>query len=292
MIKTLRIAVCVLFVLTTVLFAMTFLRAKQLSRDSYPVISFDADRITVGLEPTDADLLLGVTAQDAEDGDLTGEVLVESISHFITPGVCNVTYAVRDSQNHVTSATRRMVYEGYTPPRFTMSDDLVFSVNEQANPFRCIGAVDVLDGDISNQVKIASTTSGFQSGVAGVYPINVQVTNSKGDVIYLDLSITIENTSLYGPKITLKNYLLYITAGENVDLRDNIFSVESVTERAADTTEEGDGSDDHLTLSRVRIETDLDTNTAGVYQADYHYTDEWNREAHAVLTIVVEDKAE
>ena len=301
MIKTLRIAVCVLFCLTAVLFALTFLRARQLSRDTYPVISFDTDRITVGLEPTDAELLSGVTARDAEDGDLTGEVLVESISHFITPGVCNVTYAVRDSENHVTTATRRMEYEGYTPPRFTMSDDLVFSVNEQANPFRCIGAVDVLDGNISDRVKIAATTSGFQSGVAGVYPINVQVTNSKGDVIYLDLSITIENTSLYGPKIQLKNYLLYITVGESVDLRDNIRSVEAVTERTVDTTEtmetteDGEAAqttDESLILSRVRIETDLDTTTVGVYQADYRYTDEFDREAHAVLTIVVEDKAE
>ena len=84
MIKTLRIAVCVLFCLTAVLFALTFLRARRLSRDTYPMISFDTDRITVGLEPTDAELLSGVTARDAEDGDLTGEVLVESISHFIT----------------------------------------------------------------------------------------------------------------------------------------------------------------------------------------------------------------
>ncbi len=296
MIKTLRIAVCVLFVLTAVLFALTFFRARQLSRDNRPVISFDTDRIVVGLESTDAELLSGVTALDAEDGDLTGKVLVESISHFITPGVCNVTYAVCDSQNHVTTATRRMEYEGYTSPRFTMADDLVFSVNEQANPLQCIGAVDVLDGDISDRVKIAATTSGFQSGVAGVYPINVQVTNSKGDVIYLDLSITIENTSLYGPKITLKNYLLYITVGEDVDLRGNIRSVEAATEKTADAeetaTEEEMAAEVNQLISQVRIETNLDTTTAGVYQADYRFKNEFDREAHAVLTIVVEDKAE
>ena len=277
MIKTLRIAVCVLFVLTTVLFGLSYVHARQLARDSRPVITFDTDRITVSLEPTEEELLAGVTATDAEDGDLTGNVLVESISHFITPGVCNVTYAVRDSQNHVTSATRRIEYAGYTSPRFTMSDDLVFSINEQANPFLCIGAVDVLDGDISDRVKIAATSNGFQSGVTGVYPINVQVTNSKGDVIYLNLSISIENTSLYGPKITLTDYLVYVETGADLDLAGYIRSVEA----AAEDVEDG--------ADRVRIETDLDTSNPGVYQVDYRYTDVYNREAHAVLTVIVEE---
>lgn len=293
MIKTLRIAVCVLFVLTTVLFTLSYLRARALSRDRYPEIFFDTDRITVSLAPTEEELLSGVSASDAEDGDLTGRVIVESISHFITPGVSNVTYTVCDSQNHVTTATRRIVYTDYTPPRFTMSDDLVFSVNEQANPFRCIGATDVIDGNISDRIKITAE-NGFQSGTAGVYPITVQVTNSKGDVASLQLSVTIENTSLYAPRITLKNYLKYITVGDTVDLRDNLRAVESVTENAEDDveTEEETAAAMEALRERVRIETDFDRNTPGVYQVDYRFTDAFDREAHAVLTIVVEERTE
>ena len=224
---------------------------------------------------------------------MTGRVIVESISHFITPGVSNVTYAVCDSQNHVTTATRRIVYTDYTPPRFTMSDDLVFSVNEQANPFRCIGATDVIDGNISDRIKITAE-NGFQSGTAGVYPITVQVTNSKGDVASLQLSVTIENTSLYAPRITLKNYLMYITVGDTVDLRDNLRAVESVTENAEDDveTEEETAAAMEALRERVRIETDFDRNTPGVYQVDYRFTDAFDREAHAVLTIVVEERTE
>lgn len=293
MIKTLRIAVCVLFVLTTVLFTLSYLRARALSRDRYPEIFFDTDRITVSLAPTEEELLSGVSASDAEDGDLTGRVIVESISHFITPGVSNVTYTVCDSQSHVTTATRRIVYTDYTPPRFTMSDDLVFSVNEQANPFRCIGATDVIDGNISDRIKITAE-NGFQSGTAGVYPITVQVTNSKGDVASLQLSVTIENTSLYAPRITLKNYLMYITVGDTVDLRDNLRAVESVTENAEDDveTEEETAAAMEALRERVRIETDFDRNTPGVYQVDYRFTDAFDREAHAVLTIVVEERTE
>lgn len=293
MIKTLRIAVCVLFVLTTVLFTLSYLRARALSRDRYPEIFFDTDRITVSLAPTEEELLSGVSASDAEDGDLTGRVIVESISHFITPGVSNVTYTVCDSQNHVTTATRRIVYTDYTPPRFTMSDDLVFSVNEQANPFRCIGATDVIDGNISDRIKITAE-NGFQSGTAGVYPITVQVTNSKGDVASLQLSVTIENTSLYAPRITLKNYLMYIMVGDTVDLRDNLRAVESVTENAEDDveTEEETAAAMEALRERVRIETDFDRNTPGVYQVDYRFTDAFDREAHAVLTIVVEERTE
>lgn len=279
MIKTLRIAVCVLFILTTALFGMTYMHVRQLSNDAVPVITFDTERIIVGLSPTDEELLEGVHAEDAEDGDLSDSVIVESISHFITPGVCNVTYAVCDSRNHVTTATRRVEYEGYTSPHFTMSDDLIFSVNEQANPFNCIGAVDVIDGDISDRIKIAATSSGYQSGVTGVYPISIQVTNSKGDVIYLDLSVTIEDTSLYGPQITLSDYLVYVEMGEEMDLRGYIQSVEATSE------ETGEGIKD------VRIETDLNTSVPGVYQVDYRYTDEYNRKAHTMLVVIVEEAA-
>ena len=289
MIKTLRIAVCVLFVLTTVLFTLSYLRARALSRDRYPEIFFDTDRITVSLAPTEEELLSGVSASDAEDGDLTGRVIVESISHFITPGVSNVTYTVCDSQNHVTTATRRIVYTDYTPPRFTMSDDLVFSVNEQANPFRCIGATDVIDGNISDRIKITAE-NGFQSGTAGVYPITVQVTNSKGDVASLQLSVTIENTSLYDVYKAVKN----LKVGDTVDLRDNLRAVESVTENAEDDveTEEETAAAMEALRERVRIETDFDRNTPGVYQVDYRFTDAFDREAHAVLTIVVEERTE
>ena len=120
------------------------------------------------------------------------------------------------------------------------------------------------------------------------------MTNSKGDVASLQLSVTIENTSLYAPRITLKNYLMYITVGDTVDLRDNLRAVESVTENAEDDveTEEETAAAMEALRERVRIETDFDRNTPGVYQVDYRFTDAFDREAHAVLTIVVEERTE
>ena len=41
----------------------------------------------------------GITASDAEDGDLTDQIVAGSFSRFISDGVCSLTYVVFDSAN-------------------------------------------------------------------------------------------------------------------------------------------------------------------------------------------------
>lgn len=59
-------------------------------------------------------LLAGVTATDAEDGDVTASLLVEGISGRNDDGTVQVTYAAFDSNHHVTKATRAVRYTDYT----------------------------------------------------------------------------------------------------------------------------------------------------------------------------------
>ena len=46
------------------------------------------------------------------------EVIVESVSRFTDKGVCKVTYAVCDSDNHIAKATRKIIYTDYVSPTF------------------------------------------------------------------------------------------------------------------------------------------------------------------------------
>ena len=89
-----------------------------------PEIAFAADVLEVPTGADDAALLAGVTATDAEDGDVTASLLVEGVSGRNADGTVQVTYAAFDSDRHVTKATRAVRYTDYKPPRFALSQPL------------------------------------------------------------------------------------------------------------------------------------------------------------------------
>ncbi|MFQ7768823.1 MAG: hypothetical protein ACLRIL_11475 [Fusicatenibacter saccharivorans] len=56
-----------------------------------------------------SELLSGVTAYDAKDGDVTDSLAVEHISNFIEKGRRKISIVAFDSDNNVTHAEREMV---------------------------------------------------------------------------------------------------------------------------------------------------------------------------------------
>ena len=71
-----------------------------------PTIHFDKDEIEVTTKATDEELLQGVTARDAEDGNVTDSLMVERIASLDGKNTITVSYVAFDSQNHVTRASR------------------------------------------------------------------------------------------------------------------------------------------------------------------------------------------
>lgn len=284
MMHIIRFGTAVLFCIVTVLFIMVWTDVQAEKDDTYPVITFPDEILDVSLHPEDEELLVGVQAYDEKDGNLTDSVMVESISNFLEPGICNVTYAVVDSNHHVTTAARKIRYTEYVPPQFTLNNDLLFSLTEAINLTGRLGAVDVIDGNISDRVRI-STNDTIVAGREGVYQLSMQASNSNGDVIYLNLPLYIEGIVPYAPEIYLHKYIVYTKVGEMVPLKAYIdwagyernisYSAEPVV---TDLTE------------NVVYETTLDINTPGVYQADYYVKDEEGREGHSILIIVVEEE--
>ena len=229
--------------------------------------------IEVGIKSTDKDLLKGVTAFDGKDGDITEKVIVESISPFIEKGVCEVTYAVCDSNKHVAKNTRTITYKDYESPKFTMDRALVFSVNEEIDILSSMGAVDSIDGDISDKVVLIATD--YTADTVGVFTVNMQATNSKGDIVYLNLPLHIEELSVSAPVVELKEYIMYVKKGENPDFRNNI---------AAVSTRGGQ----ELKYESY-ISTGFDNSKPGVYSVHYYVTSELGSQAHSILTVVVEE---
>lgn len=270
--RIMRISVMLLFIITTIFFSIFFVFQKKNADDTIPVITLESEFMEVKCNATNEELLKGVKATDEKDGDLTAEVIVESVSRFIQPGVCEVEYAVCDSNNHVAHATRKIRYVDYEAPKFKLKDSLCFSLYENINIASCIGAVDSIEGDISGNVVI--TSPDFTSSVAGVFTLELSVTNKKGDTSTLSLPLIMEDRNLSAPKIKLKEYLIYVDKNKKVDFEDYI--VEAIDRDDRDLTDQ------------VEIDSNVNFKKSGIYTVHYFVTDRNGARGHSVLNVVVE----
>lgn len=269
--RLLRICVIILFVVISVVFGGMYVENVVLADKTVPVINIDTDLLEVSLTAGDEELLAGVTAYDEKDKDITDRVIVESVSNFIDDGVCKVTYAVCDEDNHVAKKSRKIKYKDYESPKFGLAESTCYSIYDRINLAKAVTATDCIDGDISKQVII--TSENYTKSVAGVFSVNVTVSNKKGDVSELEIPLIVEERELSAPVIELKDYLLYVKKDSKLNLPGMIVSAE-------------DSKGNDLRKS-VKIESDIDTSKEGTYTVHYYATDEDNLRGHTILTVVV-----
>lgn len=187
-----------------------------------PVISFDNERIEISVNDEESALLDGVKAYDKEDGDLSKEVFVESISAFDENKDRMVTCAVFDSNKHVTKAVRRIHYKDYTKPKIYLKDKFMSNIISNADVNKLLGAVSCVDGDISNRITIQLSVAENINN----YQVNVSVKDSTGEISSLDLIYNLDR-NIYTTDILLKEYLVYIKVGETFDANANIEEIKS-----------------------------------------------------------------
>ena len=105
--RRLKIAVCLIFVASCVIFAGYTVKSKMLEDHTPPVITCKDKTVTLSVQTDQKKqkkaLLKGVKAEDNRDGDLTSSVRIASMSHFIAPGKRTITYVYsirRTRQEH------------------------------------------------------------------------------------------------------------------------------------------------------------------------------------------------
>lgn len=271
--KTMKQIQRMLILITVLMIALYGLNRLMLYRSydrSVPEITFDKEFLEVSVDATEEKLLEGVKAVDKKDGDVTDTVIIESISKMLEDNQRIITYAAFDGDYHVGKAERRIQYTDYKSPRFSLKEELnVSTINtNMADVISSLKVIDCIDGDISNQIVVMGTEIMALSGEEASVQCEVRVTNSCGDVASLKLPVKINLTGVnsgYG-KVELKEYLIYTKVGKSVDLRSYI--------------KNSDGE--------VKIETDLDTSTPGVYTATYTTT-VYETKVSTQLYIVVEE---
>lgn len=219
-------------------------------------------------------LTQGLTATDDRDGDLTDRILVERISLFSQPGVCQVSYVVFDSNHNFCRYQRTVTYDDYTPPRLHLEQPLMYRMGEQISILDRIRLYDCLDGDITHVLKLES--SNVPDDTIGVYEIELHATNNYGDRIYAKIPLNIGLYSADAPRIRLKQYLAYTKAGK-------VFSPLSYVETVEDIT----GTS--IPLEQIKVTTMVDTLTPGYGQICYEVTDHRGVTGITYLTVIVEE---
>lgn len=271
MMRALRLGTVLIFMITTILFCLFYVKEQGSEDDTFPSIKVDSEILNISIQDPQSRLLEGVTAYDQKDGDITEKVIVESISKFSKDRTCIVTYAVMDSDKHVVRGSRTIRYTDYTLPKFYVKKPLIFRLDESVDVRQMVGAVDCIEGDISDKVTIVATD--YTDNTTGVFTLSLQATNKLGDVIFLDLPLYVEEINARSLAIELEEYLVYLKKGESPDFEDYITSVSS------NFTEVGNFN--------LLLSTNFDSNTPGTYTVHFTAEDSAGRTGHSVLTVVV-----
>ena len=285
--RRIRLAVVGIFVLSLIAFIVFNIVNRVTTDSTPPVITSESDTVTVSVAAEESELLAGLTATDDEDGDLTGEIMISSMSNFTEPGKRTVSYIVFDASNNASTLTRNLEYTDYTAPQIKLTQPLRYGLNEMedASLTENMSVQDCLDGDITQQIR-ATFNDGSYIAMAGEYGITVQVSNSAGDTCSVPLTVTVtdpaEEIGKYYPM--LSDYIVYAPVGGYVDLTSLLIGLENSSTQYlfADANPSAPGG-----IESVAIGGAIDYNTPGTYTVDYQFTSASGATGTTKLAVVV-----
>ena len=268
--KTIKITVIILLVLLSLGYAATYIYFGTSDRKIPPEISCSQDLLEVSASDPESALLAGLTASDPQDGDLTHKITISGISKLVTNDTAKVTYIVFDSDDNMASCVRRIRYKDYHRPTFSIVEPLVYSVTEEPALLSRLKAKDVVDGDISNSIRVSTLEP---SNHSEVFHVTIQVGNSVGDTAWVRLPVLMLSSNPLRPEITLSKYLMYLDKDSKFTASDYVSGIEVPGEK--------------LDMSQLQIDNGVDTTKAGTYYVTYTYTAN-SVTGTAILTVVVQ----
>lgn len=280
----------VFFVAACTVFGIYHFKKNEVDDHVAPKIVMDEEKITISVTDGEEKMLEGVTASDDRDGDVSSTLLVESMSSFIEPGRRTVTIAAFDKSSNVAKVTREIVYSDYEAPKFELDGPFKFPLNYD-NMLSHVTVSDVLDGDITNSVKISSEYL-LDNTQVGDYHMILSVSNSAGDTVELPVTVQIYDQAVenMAPKFTLTEYITTVPIGSAFN---PWVYMNKIKLNGAEYTMGPNGvllgnDDEIISQSDVIIDSSaVDTSKEGVYQVAYSIADKVGRVGVVRLVVVV-----
>ena len=160
--------------------------------NSAPVIKATDKTITVG---DIFDPMADVTAEDAEDGNLTTKIVVEKNDvKTDVAGKYEVTYKVTDNQG----ATRTKTITVTVNPKMEVLNeaptidaaDKTITVGDTFDPMDGVTAKDAEDGDLTDKIEVVKNT--VDTKKAGEYEVTYKVTDNDGATRTKTIKVTVK----------------------------------------------------------------------------------------------------
>lgn len=271
--RFLRMSVSIIAIITVSL--MLLLGAVNMKKKVAPVIICKEEgTINVPTNVTDEELIKYVTANDAEDGDLSDRIIVERQMYFLEKGLTTVVFSVCDSDNNTTKLSKNVKFTDYHSPRIKLLNDLIIPVKNSIDFKNTVSVIDKYDGDMSNRVKIISTT--YNNLSPGEYDINFKVTNSFSDTCDVTIKAIVTDEDYSTADIKLSKYMIYVDKGTEIDFKKYINGVNDYNRRGFSTS------------SVVIDSKEYNSEKSGVYNVYYSIKSGNDTVAKTVLVVVVE----
>lgn len=276
--RNLQIIVIVLFLVVSVAFSAFFLYDRTMMDHEPPMIYCDGAPVRVSVNASEEELCSGLAAWDNVDGNLTNHIVVRRVSQLYGSNSALIYYAVFDSSSNYCTFSRGITYTDYRKPRFALSQPLSFNVSSKITLEGRLSASDVIDGDITQRIRLSSTSVSITE--PGVYPITVQVLNSSGDTAVVTIPVIIQSSTSRHPVIRLSEYLIYAEKGE-------VLTEEKMRSYIVSARESSSGR--VLSPDDINIDmSQLDTSKRGCTNVSYTYTNARDLTYTVILTVVVE----
>ena len=247
--------------------------------NSAPVIKATDKTITVG---DTFDPMADVTAEDAEDGNLTTKIVVEKNDvKTDVAGKYEVTYKVTDNQG----ATRKKTIIVTVNPKMEVlneapvihATDKTITVGDTFDPMAGVTATDAEDGNLTAKIEVKKND--VDTTKAGKYEVTYKVTDTQGASFTKSITVTVN------PKMEVLNEAPVIHATDKtITVGDTFNPKDGVT---ATDVEDGD-----LTAKIIVEKNDVDTTKAGKYEVTYKVTDNQGATRTKTITVTVIPKME
>ena len=157
------------------------------SNNNNPTISAKDINLTEG---DSFDPKKDVSANDAEDGDLTSKIeIIENTVDTKKAGTYKVTYKVKDSSSNEAQLTIKVVVKENKAPVINGKDKTIY-VGDNFDPKNGISASDAEDGNITSKIKVVENTVNTQK--VGTYKVIYEVIDSRNKKTTKEIKVEVK----------------------------------------------------------------------------------------------------
>ena len=196
---------------TTRVQSVVTVNPKPSTINAIPVITASDKIISVGDRFTNEDALVGVSAYDEEDKDITSSIkVVENNVDTTIEGEYTVRYSVEDSQGAKATKTITVTVNPKSSiinsiPVITASDKSIKLGDRFTDEDALVGvtAYDEEDKDITSSIKVVENN--VNTAIEGNYTVKYSVEDSQGAKATKTITITVKKELALVDKVTINN---------------------------------------------------------------------------------------